>query len=164
MTRRTCVVGSIVSLCLCLYIWAWLSDVARKRNAVITAMEALKTHTTQLGQERENDEVAAYGAFANRLEGVDVSDCPAGFQEAWLRFLFAVRRFEAYLKTEPSGFFAGFVLGLANFMVGEMDGGVRRMAKEHDDNAALLLTAFENLLVVAARYEPKIVHPSMQTK
>lgn len=138
----------------CLLVGFRVVEMIKTQNAVIAAMDTQAALAKQLIEDAKTDELLAFQTFATKLEQVEIKSCPEDFQAAWLRCVFATRRFEAQIRGHPQGFWSGFFTGLLNFCYGEFDGGARRMIQERNEYNRQYLDQMNELLIVAAMYVP----------
>lgn len=66
--------------------------------------------------------------YTHGLSQIDYRKCPADFREVFQAYSNAWIGFTREMESQPASLEEGFVMGALNTLVGESDGGARRMA------------------------------------
>jgi hypothetical protein len=126
-----------------------------------TAIERVLKADKQLADEAKNlppnatpSQVARrIGAYCDKLERLNKSDCPADFRVAYKHHLGAWREARDALGQLPDGFLGGLFLGVFNGLTrAEWDGGAGRLEGDLKGALQRVRTTWEEVEKVAAKY------------
>ncbi len=93
------------------------------------------------------------GGYCDRLERLDMTDCPAEFRVAYTQHMRAWRDTQAALKQLPDGLLEGVLMGIGNFFLRrEADGGVARLEGDLRRAQERVRATWEEVEKIGAKY------------
>jgi hypothetical protein len=95
-------------------------------------------------------------SLIGKLSKVDVEFTPSDFRQAHLRYRMAWEALHKQLQSEPQSALAAFLTGVFNGLMGERDGGLRRMFGERAQRVEAVAQAWNELRTVAVKHGAKV--------
>lgn len=130
---------------------------SKSKNSILRVIKADLELTRQhqnLPPNATPSQVAwSVGQYCDRLERLDMSDCPADFRVAYKHHIRAWRDTQVALKQLPDCFLEGVFMGAMNSLLrGETDGGQRRLELGLNQALERVRITWENVETTGAKY------------
>lgn len=126
--------------------WAIERAYAEDRKLSQTLRESLRTKTA-------SERVSGLRQYAEGLDRLDRSACPADFQAAYRRHAQAWRDAAETTAAQPDGILDGLLTGAINaILYGERDGGLRRLNAEVRAKMERIRQSWEEVVAIGAQY------------